>query len=29
MDEGSQKTQTSGYKINKFQGCNVQYDKHN
>ena len=29
MDEGSQKIQTSSYKINKYSGCNVQHDKHN
>ena len=26
LDEGSQKVQTSNYKINKYLGCNVQYD---
>ena len=29
LDEDSQKVQTSGYKINKSQGCNVQHDKYN
>ena len=24
LDEGSQKVQTSSYKINKYWGCNVQ-----
>ena len=24
LDEGSQKVQTSGYEINKYEGCNVQ-----
>ena len=26
LDEGGQKVQTSGYKINKYWGYNVQYD---
>ena len=26
LEEGSQKVQTSRYKINKYQGCNVQHD---
>ena len=29
LNEGSQKVQTSSYKINKSQGCNVQHDKYN
>lgn len=29
MGEGDQKAQTSRYKINKSQGCNVQYDDYN
>ena len=27
INEGSQKTQTSSYEINKYYGCNVQPDK--
>ena len=27
LDECSQKVQTSSYKINKYQACNVQHDK--
>ena len=26
LDEGSQKAQTSSYKIDKYWGCNVQSD---
>ena len=26
LDEGGQKVQTSSYKINTYQGCNVQHD---
>ena len=29
LDEGGQKVQTSSYKINKYQGCDVQHDKYN
>lgn len=29
MGEGDQKAQTSRYKINKSQECNVQYDDYN
>ena len=29
LDEGVQKVQTSSYKINKYQGCNIQHDKNN
>ena len=29
MNEGSQKLQISSYKVNKFQGCNVQPDDYN
>ena len=29
MDEGNQKVQTPSYKINKYQGCNVQHHKYN
>ena len=29
LDGGSQKVQTSSYKINKSQGCNGQHDKYN
>ena len=29
LNEGSQKVQTLICKINKYQECNVQYDKHN
>ena len=29
LDEGSQKVQTSNYRINNYQGCNVQHDKYN
>ena len=29
LDEGGQNVQTSGYKINKSQGCNAQRDEHN
>ena len=29
MDEGGQKAQTSNYKINKYEGCNVQHGKYN
>ena len=25
LDEGSQKVQTSSYKINRYQGCNVPH----
>ena len=25
LDEGSQKVQTYGYEINKYEGCNVQH----
>ena len=28
-NKGSQKVQTSSYKINKYQGCNVQHDQCN
>ena len=27
LDEGSQKIQTTSYKISKYQGYNVQHDK--
>ena len=27
--KGGQKVQTSSYKINKYWGCNVQYDEYN
>lgn len=26
MDEGSEKVETSSYKINKYLGCNIQHD---
>ena len=26
LDKGGQKVQTFTYKINKYQGCNVQHD---
>ena len=29
LDEGSQNVQAFSYKVNKYQGCNVQHDKHN
>ena len=29
LEEGSQKVQTLSYKINKYQGCNIQHDKYN
>ena len=29
LDEGTQRVQTSSYKINKYEGCNVQHDKYN
>ena len=29
VDEGSQKVETSSYRINKYQGCNVQHNKYN
>ena len=29
LDTGSQKVQTSSYKINKYSGCNIQHDKYN
>ena len=29
LDEGSQKVQTSSYRINKYLGYNVQHDKYN
>ena len=29
LDEGCQKVQTPGYKINKYSECNVWHDKHN
>ena len=29
LDEGSQKVQTSSYKINKYERCNIQRDKDN
>lgn len=28
LEEGSQKVQIFSYRINKYQGCNVQYDKY-
>ena len=29
LDEGGQKVQTYGYRITKYQECNVQHDKYN
>ena len=28
-EEGGQKVQTCSYKINQYQGCNLQHDKYN
>ena len=28
LEEGGHKVQTSGYKISKYEGCNVQHDNY-